>query len=45
MRVGEGHRERETQNPKQTPGSVSTGPDAGLKTTNCEIMTGDKVGP
>ena len=39
---GRGRREKETQNPKQAPGSeqeVSTEPDAGLKPTNCEIMT------
>ena len=37
---GEGKRE-ETQNLKQTPGSgaVRTEPAAGLKLTNCEIMT------
>ena len=42
MRVEEGQRERETQNPKQPPGSeqaVSTEPDVGLELTNCEIMT------
>ena len=35
-------REKETQNPKQAPGSeqaVSAEPDAGLKSTNHEIMT------
>ena len=40
--MGEGQRERETQNPKQALGSelfVSTEPDAGLEPTNCEIMT------
>ena len=40
--LGEGQRERETQNPQQTPGSelfVSVEPDGGLKPTNCEIMT------
>ena len=37
--VGEKQRERETQNPKQASGSVSTEPDAGLKFTNCEITT------
>ena len=39
----EGQRERETQNPKQAPGSelqaVSTEPNAGLKLRNHEIMT------
>ena len=41
----EGQRERETQNPKQAPGSeaVSTEPDVGLKPTNLEIMTCAKV--
>ena len=38
---------RETQNPKQAPGSrlwaVSTEPDTGLKPTNCEIMTWAEV--
>ena len=34
-----GHRERETQNLKKAPGSVSTEPDVGLKLTNPEIMT------
>ena len=40
-------REGETQNPKQTPGSlwaVGTQPDAGLELTNCEIMTWAEVG-
>ena len=36
-------REKETQNPKQAPGSrlqaVSTEPDTGLQLTNHEIMT------
>ena len=32
----EGQRERETQNPKQAPGSE---PNAGLEPMNCEIMT------
>ena len=33
-------RERETQNPKQAPGSAdSTEPDAGLELTDREIMT------
>ena len=35
-RVGEGQREKETQNLKQAPG---TEPDVGLKPTNCKIMT------
>ena len=36
----EGQRERETQNPKQAPGSaVSTEPNAGLEVTNREIRT------
>ena len=40
-RAGEGQRERETQNPKQTPGSElsDTEPDVGLELTNREIMT------
>ena len=41
--MGKGQREKETQNPKQAPGSrlqaVSTEPDTGLKLTNHEIMT------
>ena len=39
--MGEGQRERETQNPKQAPGSeqVSTEPDAGLELKDREIMT------
>ena len=40
--MGEGQREKETQNPKQAPDSeqaFSTESDAGLKPTNCEIMT------
>ena len=43
--MGEGQRERETQNPKQAPGSelqalsVTTEPDAGLELTDREIMT------
>ena len=40
-------RERETQNPKQAPGSrlraVSTEPDAGLELTNLEIVTRAEV--
>ena len=35
--MGEGQRERETQNPKQAPGSGE--PDMGLELTNREIMT------
>ena len=37
-----GQRERDTQNPKQAPGSelaVSTEPDTGLEPTNHEIMS------
>ena len=43
--MGEGQRERETQNPKQAPGSwvVSTEPDVGLELTNREIMTWAEV--
>ena len=39
--IRKGQRERETQNPKQAPGSelVCTEPDMGLKPMNCEIMT------
>ena len=41
--MGEGQREKETENPKQAPGSElsaqSTEPDAGLELTNHEIMT------
>ena len=40
--MGEGQREKETQNPKEAPGSeqaVSTEPDVGLKPINREIMT------
>ena len=39
---GEGQREKETQNPKQAPGSeqeFSTEPDTGLEPTDREIMT------
>lgn len=47
VRAGEGQKERETQNPKQAPGSrlwaVGTVPDAGLKLTDREIMTGAEV--
>ena len=32
-------RERETQNPKLAPGSVSTDPDAGLKLIDLKITT------
>ena len=41
MSRGGTERERETQTPKQAPGSklVSTEPHAGLKLTNREIMT------
>ena len=40
-RVGEGQREKETQNPKQAPGSepLSTEREAGLELLNCEILT------
>ena len=32
--------EKETQNPKQTPGqAVSTEPDVGLELMSCDIMT------
>ena len=40
--MGEGERERETQNLKQAPGSelfVSTEPNVGLELRNCETMT------
>ena len=40
--MGEGQRERETQNLKQAPGfeqAFSIEPYMGLKPTNCEIMT------
>ena len=39
-------RERETQNPKQTPGSKGSAqsPDTGLKLTNHEFMTWAEVG-
>ena len=38
---GGGQKERETQNPKQVPGSElsALSPDAGLELTNCDIMT------
>ena len=43
--MGEGQRERDTQNLKQAPGSeaVSTEPDMGLKLRNSEIMTQTEV--
>ena len=42
---GEGQRERETQSPKQAPGSeLSAEPDVGLELTDCEIMTWAKAG-
>ena len=40
--MGEGQREKETQNLNQVPGSeqtVSTKPNAGLEPTNWEILT------
>ena len=45
-RMGEGQRERETQNPKQPPGSepVSTEPHAGLEPMKHRIMTWAEVG-
>ena len=44
--AGERQKERETQNPKQAPGSelFSTEPHAGLEPTNREIMTWAEVG-
>ena len=46
--MGEGQREKETQNLKQAAGSwaaaVSTEPDAGLELTDREIMTWAEVG-
>ena len=43
--MGEGQRERETQNPKQAPGSeLSAEPDTGLELTDREIMTWAEVG-
>ena len=40
MRAGEEQRERETQNPKQAPGSkLSAELDTGLKPTSHEIIT------
>ena len=47
MSRGGAERERETQKPKQAPGSVcavSTEPNMGLELTNQEIMTRVKVG-
>ena len=44
MWEGEGHRERETQNPKQAPGSELSEPNAGLELMNHEIMTWAEVG-
>ena len=44
--MGEGQRERETQNRKQAPGSepsISPEPDAGLELTVCEIVTWAEV--
>ena len=43
---GEGQRERETQNPKQAPGSELSAPepDTGLELMNREMMTRAKVG-
>ena len=35
----EGQRKRETQNPKQSPGSVSIEPKTGLEPTNSETRT------
>ena len=43
--MGEGQKEKETQNPKQAPGSeLSAELDSGLKPTNWEIMTRDEIG-
>ena len=41
MGEGQRERERETQNPKQAPGSelAAQEPDAGLEPMNCEITT------
>ena len=37
---GEGQIEKQTQNPKQAPGSeLSAQPDTWLRPTNCEILT------
>ena len=38
-KVGDGQRERDTQNPKEAPGyELSAQPDTGLKVMNHEIM-------
>ena len=44
--MGEGQRERETQNPQQAPGSElsAQSPMRGLEPTNREIMTRAEVG-
>ena len=45
--MGEGQRQKETQNPKPAPGpeqAVSAEPDAPLEPTNHEIMTWAEVG-
>ena len=42
--MGEGQTERETQNPKQAPGSELSAQSKGLKPRNREIMTWAKVG-
>ena len=42
--MGEGQRERETQNPKQAPVSELSEPDTGFRPTNREIMTQVKDG-
>ena len=44
--MGEGQRERETQNQKQAPGSdaISPEPDAGLELTDRKIVTQAEVG-
>ena len=39
MSRGEAEQERERQNLKQAPGSISTESNVGLKFTNHEIMT------
>ena len=46
MGVGEGQRERETQNPQQAPGSELSAqePDVGLEILNCKVMTWAQVG-
>ena len=40
-RVGEGQRERDTQNPKEAPGSElsAQSPAGDSNSTNCEILT------